>query len=447
MFKYLFSLCFLWLNTANAQNHADVAYGKFQTSGTGAGTYYSKSNTGLGDIKWKFKTRGKVFSSPAICNGVAYVGSEDHSLYAVDVQTGKPLWEFITGGAINSSPAVYKNIVYFGSFDGFYYALNASTGKLVWKFKTAGERKLGAKGLWAMTPKDQYMEDQFDFFLSSPVLDLNDKALTVYFGSSDGNLYALNADNGEQKWAFKTNGIIRTSPALYKGKIYIGSWDSFLYALDAATGKLQWKFETGKQPIYHLLEGIQSSPTCADGIVYFGSRDGFFYALKTGNGKQVWKYDASNSWVLTTATIKDGLVYTSTSDTFLFLAFDAKTGKEKLRYRANGYIYSSPAISGNTAYFGDFSGNLLAVNVQTGKLSSTFSTAGRTQNAADLLNLNGDIDFNHLAKGMDNSLYATSVTVMDKINTLGPIVSSPAIDNGVIYFGSADGYLYAVNLK
>ncbi len=447
MFKYLFIIVLIGLQNVCAQSHTNVAYGKFQTSGTDSDYHHSNNYTGLGDVKWKFKTRGKVFSSPAICNGVAYVGSEDHCLYAIVVKTGKLLWRFTTSGAVSSSPTVYNNLVYFGSYDSYYYALNATNGKLVWKFKTDGERKVGAKGLWGMSPKDKYMEDQYDFFLSSPVIYLSSKGLTVYFGSSDGNLYALDGINGKKRWAFKTNGIIHASPAVYQGKVYIGSWDSFLYALDAATGKFEWKFETGKQPIYHLLEGIQSSPVCADGMVYFGSRDGFFYALNAGDGKQVWKYNADNSWVLATATINSGVVYIGTSDTFLFLAFDAKTGKEKLRYKCNGYVYSSPVVSGNIAYFGDFSGNLLAVDIKTGELTGKFSTNGRVKNATHVLNLKGDLDFNFLAKGMDNSLYTTSVIVMNKIYTLAPIVSSPVVNNSIIYFGSTDGYLYAINLK
>jgi outer membrane protein assembly factor BamB len=447
MFKCVLTIAFLWFCTANAQQHPDAAYGKFQNSGTNSRLSPLTTYSGLGGIKWKFKTQGKIFSSPAVCNGIVYIGSEDHNLYAVDEKSGKVHWKFTTGGAVYSSPTVYKNVVYFGSYDGYYYALDATTGKLTWKFKTGGERFVGRKGLWTMAPKTQYMEDQYDYFLSSPVVDLNDKDLTVYFGSSDGNLYALNAKTGKKKWTFKTNGIIHTSPALYQGKVYFGSWDTYLYALDARTGKLQWKFKTGDQPVYHLLEGIQSSPTCADGLLYFGSRDGFFYALNAATGKMVWKYAAGGSWVLTTAAIKDGLVYTGTSDTFLFLAFDAKNGKEKFRFKANGYVYSSPVISGNTAYFGDFSGNLFAVDVRTGKLISKFATAGRIKNAAKVLNPKGDVDYNYLAKGKVDSLYATSVEVMDMLYTLGPIVSSPAINNGTIYFGSADGYLYALNLK
>ncbi|MGZ3822758.1 MAG: beta-alanine-activating enzyme beta-propeller domain-containing protein, partial [Mucilaginibacter sp.] len=292
-----------------------------------------------------------------------------------------------------------------------------------------------------------YMDDPFDFFLSSPVLDLNNKDLTLYFGSSDGNLYALNAITGIKKWAFKTNGIVRSSPALYQGKVYFGSWDTFLYAIDAKTGKLQWKFETGKQPVIHLLEGIQASPTCADGRVYFGSRDGYFYALDAGTGKVEWKYAANSSWVLTTAAVKDGMVYFATSDTYLFLGFDARTGKEKMRYKTNGYIYSSPALIGNTAYFGDFTGGLYAVDIRTGKLTGRFLTPPRAANAKNVLNQQGNIDFAYMTKGKDLAFYSTTVYGMDKLYTLGPIVSSPAINNGVIYFGSADGYLYALNLK
>jgi outer membrane protein assembly factor BamB len=443
MSKYLLVIIFLWANYVNAQSERAM----FGASPTHQGVYPATNDTSLGDVKWKLKTAGKIFSSPAIYHDAVYIGSEDHNLYAVNKTTGKLLWKFKTGGAVHSSPAVYKNVVYFGSYDGFYYALDAVTGKLKWKFKTGGEKKVGSKGLWTMKPEEMYMDDLYDFFLSSPVLDLNDHDLTLYFGSSDGNLYALNAFTGKKKWAFKTGGLIHTSPALYQGKIYFGSWDRFFYAIDAKTGKLQWKFETGNQPVYHVLEGIQASPACADSRVYFGSRDGNFYALDAGTGKTVWKYAADNSWVLTTAAVKDGMVYLGTSDTYLFLGFDAKTGKEKIRYKTNGYVYSSPAIAGNTAYFGDFSGSLCAVDLSTGKLKDKFTTTGRAENAAKVLNPEGNVDFNYLAKGKDVSLYATSVEAMNKLYTLGSIVSSPAINNGVIYFGSADGYLYALNLK
>ncbi len=415
--------------------HADVRH---------TGTYTTKNYSTFAGLKWRFKTDGKIFSTPAVSNGVAYIGSEDNSLYAINIKTGRLIWKFSTGGAVHSSPSVNKGKVCFGSYDGYYYALDARTGKLLWKFKTGGEKKVGAKGLWTMQPADEYMDDLYDFFLSSPIFSTDGS--TLYFGSSDGNLYAVNAATGKIKWHFKTGGLIHTTPTLYNGKLYFGSWDTYFYAIDATTGKLAWKFKTGVQPQYHVLEGIQASATCSNGEVYFGARDGFFYALNAITGKLNWKYAADNSWVLTTAAVQNGVVYIGTSDTYLLLAFDAKTGKQLFKYKANGYIYSSPALSATTAFFGDFTGKLFAVNAKNGKLSDTYTTAARNKNAAAVLKKD-TLDFGYLMQGHNNALYSTSVYIMDKFYTLGPIVSSPVINNGIIYFGSADGYLYAVKLK
>jgi len=98
-------------------------------------------------------------------------------------------------------------------------------------------------------------------------------------------------------------------------------------------------------------------------------------------------------------------------------------------------------------YFGDFTGNLFAIDAHSGKLSGVFSTPGRMMNAAKILNKQGNIDFSHLVGSRDLSLYATTVYGMDRLYSLGPIVSSPAIHGNTIYFGSADGCLYALGLK
>ena len=267
----------------------------------------------------------------------------------------------------------------------------------------------------------------------------------LYFGSSDGNLYALDAGTGLLKWKFKTNGIIHNSPALYNGMVFFGSWDTYLYAVDAQTGKEKWKFKTREQPGMHLLEGIQASPAVEDSIVYFGARDGYFYALHADRGDTVWTFSADNSWVLTTAAIQDGTVYFGTSDTYLMLALDAKTGRKKYSVKAAGYLYSSPAIAGHTVYYGDFTGNFYALDLNSeGKQWQVFATDGRKANAPRILNEKGELDFSFTAGTQDLALYETSVDVMHEFYNLGSIVSSPAITGTAVYFGSADGYLYSL---
>jgi eukaryotic-like serine/threonine-protein kinase len=398
----------------------------------------------LGDLKWKYTTSGKIFSSPAIAAGISYVGSEDGNLYAIDARSGKLMWKFKTGGAVHSSPAVYDNTVFFGSFDGYYYAVNATSGEEKWHVKTGGERCMGGKGYVGFQPADHYHDDPWDFFLSSPVFKKTRGLLTVYFGSSDGNLYAVDATNGTVLWKFRTGGSIHTTPLVEGNTVYIGSWDASLYAIDTKTGVLRWKFDTGTKT---GMTGIQGSPVVEGELLYFGARDAKFYCLNAKTGKPVWVYDAEGSWVLSTPAVKDGVVYVGTSDTFLLLGLDALTGKEKMRFKTHGYVYGSPAIAGTTAYFGDFTGKFFALDLRSaGKVWSEFATESRLKNAQQILN-NDQLDFVKAAAGSDLSQYANNVQVMEKFYRLGAIVSSAVVDRSILYFGCADGNLYAIGLE
>jgi outer membrane protein assembly factor BamB len=62
-----------------------------------------------------------VFSSPAVANGVAYVGSYDDNVYALNAKTIK-LWSYTTGSFLESSPVVANGVVYFSAQDYNVYA-------------------------------------------------------------------------------------------------------------------------------------------------------------------------------------------------------------------------------------------------------------------------------------------------------------------------------------
>ncbi|MBV4355582.1 outer membrane protein assembly factor BamB family protein [Pinibacter aurantiacus] len=395
-------------------------------------------------IKWRFQTKGKIFSTPVIANGVVYIGSEDSCLYAIDENNGKLRWKFSTKGKVNSSATVYNNRVFFGSYDGCYYALNAKNGREIWRFQTGGERHIGAKGLWTMKPDSLYMDDPFDFFLSSPAIDSANGH--VCFGSSDGNVYALDATRGTIAWKLATGGPIHAAPLLHKGVVYIGSWDFNLYAINAKNGAIQWKFKTNEQPTYHVLEGIQGAPVADDSLIYIGTRDAFFYALNANTGTLVWKFDAESSWVVASANLKDNAVFFSTSDSYSFIAVNKQTGKELYRVKANGYIYNKPAIANKIAYFGDFTGQLFAIDIASGRQLDVFAFDARKNNAQKVLK-NNNLDFSYAAEGKDLANYQTSVDAMNRLYTLGSIVSSPVVAGNALYVGSADGNLYAVELQ
>jgi outer membrane protein assembly factor BamB len=81
------------------------------------GVYNAAGVPKFNDVQWKFHTAGRVISSPAVVNGVVYVGSTDCNLYAMDARSGAQKWKFETKGWVVSSPAVDSGTVYFESYD------------------------------------------------------------------------------------------------------------------------------------------------------------------------------------------------------------------------------------------------------------------------------------------------------------------------------------------
>ena len=101
-------------------------------------TGYSTSTVPLtNQLLWSYPTVNSVdYSSPAVINGVVYVGSDDHYVYALNAATGAYIWSYKTGGSVDSSPAVANGVVYVGSEDHKVYALNAATGTKIWSYGT-----------------------------------------------------------------------------------------------------------------------------------------------------------------------------------------------------------------------------------------------------------------------------------------------------------------------
>ncbi len=88
-------------------------------------------NVGNLGLLWSYGI-GVLTSSPAVVNGVVYVGSGDDNMNALNADTGAPLWSYPTGGQVTSSPAVANGVVYVGGNDDNWYVLNASTGAKLW---------------------------------------------------------------------------------------------------------------------------------------------------------------------------------------------------------------------------------------------------------------------------------------------------------------------------
>jgi outer membrane protein assembly factor BamB len=417
---------------------------QFRSDPAHSGVYASPAPREISHVVWVFKTGGRVFSSPVVADGLVFVGSNDHFLHAIRAVSGQELWKFATDANVNSTPAVSQGVVYVLSLDGNVYGIDEHTGKQLWKFSTGGESRLNLAGIYGLAPSREVVPDVWDFLLSSPTVE----AGMVFFGSGDHNVYALDARTGKQVWKFQAGDVVHSSPAVVNGMLYIGCWDGVFYALEERTGELAWKFATGVDST-HFMQGIPGSAAVSNGVVVFGSRDNFIYALNARSGELIWKQEKGGSWVIASPAILDGVVYIPTSDSLKLRALDLQSGKSLFDFGYKTYAFSSPAIASGHAYFGTFDGIVHDADLTSHQIHSEFVVQASRAHK-ELLNADGHLNealvYGPLGPdGKPNNTIDASIIGIDRLLQLGSILSSPAVADGVVYVGSADGSVYALN--
>ena len=307
------------------------------------------NNVGTLGLKWSYViTNPDQFSdsSPAVTNGVVYIGAEDGNVYALNASTGVKLWSYATGDKVESSPAVANGVVYVGSADQNVYALNASTGAQLWSYATGGS------------------------VTSSPAVANG----VVYVGSYDGNVYALNANTGALLWSYATGGDVYSSPAVANGVVYFGSPDNNVYALNASTGAKVWSFVPSEPQGSGIPVEIQySSPAVTDGVVYIGGGGGNIYALNASTGAMLWSYPPQNTEEIagtSNPAVANGVVYFGESggvnNKGIMYALNASTGAALWSFSMPLPGGFSPAVANGIVYIFSDDGYTYALNASTG---------------------------------------------------------------------------------
>lgn len=366
---------------------------------------------------WSFKTEGRIFASAISDDEKIYIGSGDGLFYALDKQSGEIIWSFQTASTKSSTAVLVGNLVCFGTNDGVLYALDKKKGTRVWKHQTGGEQEL----------------DMWDYYLSTPVVSDG----VLYWGCGDTFVYALDPVTGEEKWKYKTDGIVHATPVVDNNKLFVGSFDGHMYALNASSGDLLWKFKTLGAHYFPKGE-VQKAPLVADGVVYFGTRDYNLYALDAKSGRTLWNYREPHGWIIATPTLQDGHLYFGLSDGHQFCCMNVQSGAMKWTLPLNMRVFGEAIPVGDKLIFGSHNGILYLVNAADGKIRDHFKTAGCIKNSSEVFDESGAFK-----KGFE--LYGSDmVGAEQKILNLGSILSTPLVEGDRIYFGSTDGYVYAV---
>lgn len=356
-------------HTVSSGNHTYTASASYDGGEDTVETTVEVSSQSTMDAVWTADLGETITTQPVVRDDTVYVLTSG-TIHAVHRENGSIAWqESVDGSPINEevAPAMYRGLLVYGAEgDGYVYAFNTSDRTYAWNYQT----------------------DYFSIFSTPNVTDG-----TVYIGSNDGSLHAIDAATGSGEWQEGLGGDVWVGPTVAGDTVYgasSGSGSSTMYALDQGSGSSQWSTGIG--------EVSGSIPVVHDGVVVTGAHDGLVYALDTGTGDTAWTYDTGGSidsapaaasgtvyigsdsgsvyalgtdgtlqWSTATdrevkagPVVHDGIVYVGSDDTAVY-GLDAATGEKQCTYDTGGQVAGSAAVVGGRVYIGSGDGMLHAL--------------------------------------------------------------------------------------
>jgi outer membrane protein assembly factor BamB len=267
--------------------------------------------------------------------------------------------------------------------------------------------------------------------IESPVVVANG---VVYFGSTDNNVYAVNAHNGDRAWSYGAGDAVQTGIAVAGGAVYASSFEGDLFSLDASSGTRIWS--------YPAQSVSAASVAVADGTVYTSGLGAIIMALSVSNGTKKWELGQDGQGMRGIA-LAGHVVYLGTSGGDVY-ALHGGGGKVIWSFPANGEITSGVAFADGVVYAGSFGQSVYALDASNGRQVWTYQTGGQV--ASGITVANGIV----YAASDDGNIYALSASggkVVWKLPTSGQVQSGIAVANGTLYAGDSSGNLYAVNAR
>jgi outer membrane protein assembly factor BamB/predicted phosphodiesterase len=266
----------------------------------------------------------------------------------------------------------------------------------------------------------------------------------VVFGNQNGEVQALNIENGKKTWSYKTKGPIFSSPAISGDRIVVGSADGNIYCLNTK-GKLEWKMPTPA--------AVLGAPFIDNGTVYIGGSDSCFQAITLATGKRLWQYCGVRGAVTSQPVVHNNTLLFGAWDTHLY-AVDKTTGQLLWKWNNGSSVinYSPaaciPVIQEEVVYVVAPDRYLSAIDINNGK------TLWRTKEATvrESLGLSADGKLVY-GKTMQDTVVAF-ITNKEKPQMAWKMrvgfgyehVPSMLIEkDGQVFFGTKSGVVYAIN--
>ena len=261
----------------------------------------------------------------------------------------------------------------------------------------------------------------------------------VYVASYNGMVFAIRADTRSEIWDYEADGSIISGVAVDDSALYVGDSEGNLHAIDLATGELKQGFP------FKAEDKIWSRPLVQDGIVYFGSLDHNLYAISADSGDLKWKYETGGG-IASTPLIIDGAVYFGGFDN-KFYAIDASDGSEKWVFdEASNWYWTNAVYRDGIIYACSLDNNVYAINAANGEPASSWSgpfTTGDQIKSSPVIA--GDVlvvaSNEGIVYGIDLQNGEEKWSIDLEENTLAPLYASGTD----VFINTQENKLYAIN--
>lgn len=351
---------------------------------------------------WSFELQGGIIGSPAVKDDIVYFGARDGSVWSFDALSGEVIWQYSTSGFVDSTPTVWENYIYVFSRDGNIYC-----------FKRRYLPDEDCLPLWSYDTESSAVSSPLVFdgkvvVLSGPKLD----------GRPEGYIYIIDALTGALIRKRQLGAFSYGSAAFGNNRVYFASNNGTISCYDINQDNFIWSKKLMSTMNYSALALESGVLYC-----YSGDIDRRLYAINSATGYTVWVSSQLSKIATdnTSVSFYDGKILLNIYPTSIWETSPAvlNSSQSVLCYSVEGNLLwrkdflvsaspkdsygvaSSPGVVGDVAYIGTYNGDLYALSLGTGGV---------------------------LAKYQFDS----------------PIVCSPAISNGWIYFGTAGGKFYGV---
>jgi outer membrane protein assembly factor BamB len=377
---------------------------------------------------------------------------ETRRLKPIEVQfTPTETWSVNLGDGIDKfysklKPAVAYDMVFAANRQGEVSAYDQATGKKVWSKDfaiydeeglTSGISKLWSNGLSARIAGGMSVAYE-----------------TVFFGTENGEVVALDANTGEQKWRVTVKGEVLAAPAIDAGIVLVNTGSGYIFALNADDGEQVWSSESDVPPL--SLRGV-SSPAAVNGGAIIGTATGKLIVNIIETGQTAWEQVISSATGVTELErivdidseplVSGGNVYVISYDGTL-ASVELRTGRViwKREYKS----FRRMSLSGSTLYLVDVNSNVYALDSRNGvELWSQGALKQRLLTGVTPIGnylVAGDkYGYLHWFDQADGKVVARLEVGGDDED--GGIYHAPVVDADIIYTQTRDGELVAIKTQ